>query len=453
MLYRKAAISVIIWLTFVAPCFADPLFGSDDVRTYQSHALADTQDTRGVILSDTLRLTLPMAEELFLKKNLTLIAARYRLTTSEADLVAAKLLPNPQLSLNASFVNVLAKPVDYSAAQTTYRIDQLIELGGKRGKRIDVASHAVESAKADFQNTLFQLISDVKEGFLETAFAERLYLLADSSYQIFKKSVEVAQVRLKTGDIGEAELKKLELAQLDYQENLSAARQNLTEARSKLRQMLNLPPALPLKISYDFKPALTLPDKDTLTAVALSSRADLASLRERTLMQQNRIDLAHANAIPDITFGVELDRQGPDFKNTFGGGIGIAIPIFSRNQDEIQRAEAESQAAEADQKAKENSIANDVNAAYEKYRDSWSIVQSFSSSTLDYAEEVRAMEVKSYNAGNISLIDFLETERIYNDAAHSYYDAIQKFLDNQIELERIVGEEIFSKSILSGKEQ
>ncbi len=440
--------SVIILHSFSAAAGADlqPAAGARDCETVASSdtwtGLPQGGDTTP---ADTVVMTAETAQQLFLRENLTLLAERYHLTASEADLVAARLFPNPQLSVNASYIDLKSKPVDYASTQTSYRIDQLIELGGKRGKRIDVATHSVESARSDFQNILLQLVGDVKETFFDVVFAEKLFDLADTNYRIFKQSVEIARTRYKTGDIGEAELQKLTLAQLDVIQDLSDARQNLTEARSQFRRMMNLPPSVRLNFVYNFRPSLNLPDKDTLTITALTSRADLVSQREKTLMEQSRIDLAHAGAIPDLTLGVELDRQGPDFKNTFGGGVGIALPIFNRNQDEIQRAEAESQASTIEQKRLENSIANDVDAAFEKYNDSWNIMESFSASTLDNANGVRAMAVRSYNSGNIGLIDFLETQRICNDAVQSYYNALKRLLSNQIELERSVGKEIFKE--------
>ncbi len=396
--------------------------------------------------AETLMVSMSDAKTLFLKSNLALIGARYHLTANEADLVAARLFPNPQFSVNASFINLQSRPVDYSSTQLTYRIDQLIELWGKRGKRIDAAAHSVESARDDFQFTLKQLMSDFEESFLNLQYAQRGYDLASSSYDIFRRSVEIGDVRFRTGDIGEAELKKLRLAQLDYQQGLSGAEQDLADARARFRSLLNIPPGVPVKTLSGDLPAMALPVKDSLVAAALRNRTDLASRHEKTMMEESRVELAHAAAWPDLTLGVELDRQGPEFRNTFGGGIGISIPLFNRNQDDIQRAEAELQASTTEEQAAENEILNEVSAAFDKYKASWDVMQTLSSAAMRNAEEVRSMAVQNYNSGNIGLIDFLETERIYNDAVQSYYNALKKFAINQVELERATGMELFEEN-------
>lgn len=396
-------------------------------------AVPSQQETLAVSLSD--------ARAIFLKNNLHLLAARYHLTASEADLVAAKLFPNPQFAVNTSFIDIASRPVDYSASQTTFRIDQLIELWGKRGKRIDAAAHSVESARSDFQNTLIQALADLQETFLTLVFAEKSYELASESYRLFNESVEIAGVRFRTGDISEAEVKKLQLERMDYSERLSDAAQEVADGLSQFRQMLGLDPGATVRPVYDFHPAMPAYQRDTLIAAALRMRPDLASAKEKAISDQSQLDLARATAWPDLTLGVELDRQGPNFKNTLGGGVGITLPIFNRNQDGIQRAEAELSADEAERRAKEQEVANDVSAAYDKYDNARKVMETISPTALKNADEVRAMAAKNYNSGNIGLIDFLETERIYNDAVQSYYNALKRFAINTVELERALGGE------------
>ncbi len=394
-------------------------------------------------VQDTLTLTLPSARELFLRENLPALAARYHLAASEAAVVSAGLLPNPQFSFNASYIDLSRRPVDYGSTQTSYRVDQLVELWGKRGKRIAAAEHEVASAREDFQNTLFQLLADLKESVIGASFAQRNVELADGRYRIFQQAVDAARLRFRAGDIGEEELRKLELAQLDYQEDLSDAEQSLTEALSTLKHMLNLQPSAQVRVSREAGPGGPPPPLDTLSAHALRDRPDVIAQHEQTLMRESRLAYARSGALPDITLGVELDRQGPAFRTTFGGGVGVAIPLFARNQDEIERSEAEYQAALVEERAKRNGVLNDVAAAYGNYLNSWNIVRGFSSTTLGHAEEVRAMAVKSYTSGNIGLVDFLETERIYYDALQSYTKALSRLAVNGVELERATGSELF----------
>ncbi len=164
------------------------------------------------------------------------------------------------------------------------------------------------------------------------------------------------------------------------------------------------------------------------------------------MSQESRTRAAARGAWPDFSLGVELDRQGPEFRNMLGGGISLSLPIFSRNQDEIQRAEAELETARLDEQTGINVVATSVRAAYEKYRKSLEIIRSLSGETLRNANEIRQLSARSFLRGTISLVEYLETERIVNDAITSYNTALSKFAVNQIELERAVGTDLFEEN-------
>src|ERR1700730_5898564 len=90
---------------------------------------------------DTLPLTLPDAERMFLDSNLQLLAQRYNIDAQKALIIQAKLWPNPNLSLargplwrvhnpDATFIN---------NSENAGSLSQLILLAGKRNKQIKLA--------------------------------------------------------------------------------------------------------------------------------------------------------------------------------------------------------------------------------------------------------------------------------------------------------------------------
>src|SRR5215831_7213875 len=54
---------------------------------------------------DTLQLTLPEAEQRFLQKNLVLLAQKYNLDIAKAQVIQAKLYPNPNLQFVGNIYN------------------------------------------------------------------------------------------------------------------------------------------------------------------------------------------------------------------------------------------------------------------------------------------------------------------------------------------------------------
>ncbi len=396
-----------------------------------------------LLQSDTIHLSLATAQELAVERNSALLGASYRLHAAEADTVGARLVPNPQLSVNTSYVNLLGRPIDFSTSSNSLRLDQVIQLGGKRGYRIETAEESVAAVRADFVNQIFQTRADVKDSYIDAAYAQKQIELAQESYDLFARLVDASQIRLKAGDIGEQDVTKLLLTELTFRQALSDAQQSLIDALARLRQTVHLDANRPVRIDYQFQPTSPVYVSDTLHAIALRSRADLWAQEHRVLSAEHQTHLAKANAWPDLDVGVELDRQGPDFKNYFGGGIGIAIPLFSRNQDDIMRTDANYRASQYDLQSVELSIHNDVATAYAKYESSLSVLGGYPNKMVDLAGDIRTVAMNNYTKGHISLLDLLESQRIYNDAIQNYYSALYKLAKNQTLLERAVGVQLF----------
>ncbi|MGC8654743.1 MAG: TolC family protein [Candidatus Kryptoniota bacterium] len=396
--------------------------------------------------ADTTYLTYADARILFEKNNQLLKAAGERIASAHADVVSSKLLPNPQISANGSFINIFTKPVDYSSTQTAIRVDQVIPIGPKRGFRINEAEHSYIKATADYNDFHNQLLFSMKELFVETAYAELEYQIAKENHRIVSNIINASKEKLKAGDIGGEEFKELSLDEIKYVNDENEAWQNLVDKTSQLKTMLGIKPSRALKVVYDFSAAikrdtLSIPES-TAVKMALDNRQDLKSLKEQVRAATYHVKVAYASIIPDLDIGLELDRQGPGFQNTIGGGLSLAIPLFNRNQDEIERANADLKTYEATLENTKLQIRNEVNSAYSNYESSLRTLKSFLPNLMNDAVTVREMSMKNYLSGNIGLVDFLQAQRIYTDAVDSYYSILLKVEKSRIELEKAIGIEL-----------
>jgi cobalt-zinc-cadmium efflux system outer membrane protein len=395
--------------------------------------------------TDTLTLSLSTARQIALTRSAALAGDRYRLHAAEADTIGAHLYPNPELSVNAGSFGLLQKPVDNSLATTSYRIDQTIPIAGQMSNHILTARESTEAARRTYDNQVFQTKATVKDSYIDAAYAQINIDLARQNYELFAKLVEGSKAQLKAGAIAEEDLTKLELTELTYRQGVSDAEQSLTDALNSLKQTMGFDTTLPIKVQYDFQSSGYLMPKDSLERVAYEQRADLSASEHTVRAAQHQSDLSHSNAWPAPTFGIELDRDGPDFQNLVGGGIGISIPIFNRNQDDIYRSESNERAAEYDYENARIGVHGDFNAAYEKYRNSLTVFRGLPPDIVKMATDVRDNAIHNYTDGRIGLLDLLSSEQVYHDAMASYYGSLYTLAKNQSLLERAVGVEIFGK--------
>ena len=109
------------------------------------------QDSSG-IEQDTLNLTIGEAENIFLNKNLDLIAQKYSIDSARATVITAKLYDNPDFSISNAFYN--ATTHHFFDPETSVQISQLIKLAGKRNKSIDLAKSGIAIAQFQFYDLL-----------------------------------------------------------------------------------------------------------------------------------------------------------------------------------------------------------------------------------------------------------------------------------------------------------
>src|SRR5260221_14116417 len=93
-------------------------------------------------------ITIEQAIDEAVQHNLSLLAARSSLTIADAQMVSARLRPNPVASVSADHLDLLGTGFDEvnngGPPEVAVRVDVPLERGGKRDARIAVAS-AVKS--------------------------------------------------------------------------------------------------------------------------------------------------------------------------------------------------------------------------------------------------------------------------------------------------------------------
>src|SRR5262245_12229806 len=92
------------------------------------------------------QITIEQAVQEALDKNLGLLAERYNLSIAEARIVTARLRPNPVFSFGADYQDWLGAGFTPSKAigpaEVNFRTDFVLERGGKRQRRIEVAENS-----------------------------------------------------------------------------------------------------------------------------------------------------------------------------------------------------------------------------------------------------------------------------------------------------------------------
>jgi len=296
-------------------------------------------------------------------------------------------------------------------------------------------------ARLQLLNTTRSLVLDVRNGFLDVLQAKDSLQLARENLQSFQNIVSVNQTRVNAGDLAKVELVRTQVASMQFQTAVRQAEAKLQVAANKLQTLMGRATPSPAfdaegEMRRDMAP-LELP---TIQTAALELRPDLQALRRDQARSQAELRSQIAQGKIDYTVGTEFHRT---YINGHSNALGVffqaPLPVFNRNQGEIERARQESRQLEARIKALETDIQTEVRNAWVQYSTSRDLLESIEHNLLEQAKDVRDTMEYSYRRGEASLVEFLDAQRAFNDARQSYNDARADFARSLYTIDSVSG--------------
>jgi len=396
--------------------------------------------------SSVIRLSLNDALALFLKQNLNVLITKYGIDYSKGQRITAGLFPNPVASIGTLSSYTQGHTLS-SGGQIFAQVQQLFELAGKRGYRIESAGFGTQSAEAAFEDAVRQLGFTVKDTYYRIQLAQRRLTLAEENRDRFARILDVNTIRFKKGYIAEVDLIRIRLQMVDFQSQVIQSLQEAESARGDLRQLLRLSPKTTMELTTDMDFRRIDPDINRLRVAALDLRPDIRAKRFSYSQREADLKLAKAYRVPDVTIGAGYAVQGalgPDNPQQWALNFGLPLPLFNRNQGGIQQAEVAVQTAEADLNKTVNQVENEVEVAYRNLIQSRRLVEAFVGGVLDDARSTSTIVERAYERGGATILDLLDAARTSRTIQQNYIEALFTYQRNLFQLESAVGQEIRS---------
>src|SRR5579872_1134502 len=194
--------------------------------------------------TDTLKLTLKQAEDQFLKNNLQLIAQHYNIGIAEAQVITAKLFPNPDFTFSTGLYDPAThKFFDHSAGQDEYAssFSQLFTTAGKRNKSIQLAKIGVEQAKYQFFDMLRTLKFTLHSDFYNIYFQEQSAKVYNEEIGSLAKTLTVFKEQYQKGNIAEKEVLRIQSQLYSLQTEYNSLVTGIDTVESELKLLIKAP--------------------------------------------------------------------------------------------------------------------------------------------------------------------------------------------------------------------
>ena len=393
-------------------------------------------------------LTLDQVIDEAISRNLRLLAERFNLSIAEARIIQARLRPNPVLSVGGNYLDILGtgfNPSTNAAGPTEVnaRVDFVLERGRKRQERVAVAEASKAVSQLELLNSTRTLVLDVQSAFTDLLLAKENVVLARASLDAFNQIVTVNRTRVAAGDVAQVELVRSEVAQLQFANQVRQGESRVRLARNRLQALMG---KLIFDPAFDVTGTLRrdslLSAKAELATLALAARPDLDALRRDQARSQAELRLQLAQGKVDYTVGAVVNRQGiPTLSsgNSVGLFFSMPLPVFNKNQGEIERARREQDQIVARMRSLEQEIQAEVENAFEQYETARQLVDRIEVDLLSRAKRVREVTDFSYRRGESTFVELLDAQRTYNETMQGYNEARAEYGRTMFLIDAITG--------------
>src|SRR6185312_15892659 len=315
---------------------------------------------------DTLRLTLSQAENIFLNKNLDVIAQKYSIDSARATVITAKLYNNPDFSFSNALYNTQTH--HFFDPEESIEISQLILLAGKRNKAIALAESGINIAQFQFYDLLRTLRFVLRNDFYNIYFLEqssKLYQIEISSLQ---KIVPAFEDQVKKGYMAPVDALRIKTQLYTLQAEYNNLQTNIDQVQTELKLLIRagaysfiIPETQVSDLNND---VVAQSNYQSLVDSAIVNRPDLKVLNANIVFSNYNLKLQKAFAKPDITVGASYDRLGSYVQNYNAIGISIPLPFFNRNQGNIRNAKIQTEVNKVQYESGLDKVKSDVTTNY-----------------------------------------------------------------------------------------
>ena len=393
-----------------------------------------------------------------LVKNTDIAAAIARVEESDAYLkeVGAALLPEVDLNSQAlrNRVTTTGNKINGSTLSTGLRKDYLVRLG--TSFELDFwgkLRRAKESARAEYLASRFS--RDTVELSLESLLASNYLLLRSIDSQILalkanvkyrEENLTLTKKRLESGLVSALDLHQAEAAF----NNLSAQLSDLMRQREIVfNQLTVLSGDMNLVIpEMTIDPLITPPTPPSgLPSSLLESRPDVREAEQMMIAANANIGIAKAALFPTISLTANLGVESAALSNLnksgsgiWGGGLGLSLPIFDsgRVRSKIDQATAKQKEALSYYESAIQNAFKEVNNALVSLKE-YTEQENDLKLTQDAAKKAMDIASNRYKAGYSSYLEYLDAQRVYNDASIAYIQKRQLRLMASVELFKSLG--------------
>lgn len=379
--------------------------------------------------------SLPELEEMVSKTHPALKIAGAEIKKSEAELGIARQYPNPEVEGSVSSQKGLESGT--YATGYTFTLSQTIEWPGRRGKKQEAARFGIDSAQQKLTQEQVNVRARCRELYYQVLADEHLVKIAAENLESAKTLLDIAEQRVRLGESRPIELVKARVEFFSLERERDKANTTLAGDRQVLRQFLGAAVPGDFALSGEGEVMEPVAPLKRWQEVAFAAHPLLAAQEAQVRQAESTLGAERQAWVPDVTVKA-FHTQDVDLRAT-GGGLSVPLPLWNRKEGEVARAAAAQSQAKSELRLLKQDLETKLAAQYSLYETARRQVQSFQTAILPEAAESLRVAQFSYEHGETSMLELLDSRRVYRATEQDYYQALLDYRLARVELWKLTG--------------
>ena len=433
------------WVIWAGSAIALAAFASG-CASYKAHTLTvppPTPDLLNVVQasqasapdSENLPTSLSLARAIgiALERHPELAAANAQISASQGNALQAGLYPNPLVGYIGEQIGSRGN----AGGQQGPYISQEFVTGGKLEVSQSAALDALTGTQWQAITKRFELEAKVRAAFYEVLTAEREVKENEAIVKIAQENLDASQKIEKAGRGGQPDVLR---ARVEYETNLNkliAAKQRFEASWPLLANIIGKPGAKSVSLEGNLEHGRPDYQLATIQETVLSKNSELMQAQAGISEAEKLITRSRLENIPNLDLKVQPLYDYTESVGQVSFEVDMRVPIWNKNQGNIQAAEAELGRRVSELQAVKLRLSDRVIGAHQRFATARDQATKFEKELLPQAREALRLTKAAFESGDAryDYTALLDAQRTLAQARLSYVQTLGELWKASAEIE------------------
>jgi cobalt-zinc-cadmium efflux system outer membrane protein len=296
--------------------------------------------------------------------------------------------------------------------QVAFELNQLIQTAGKRKKLVALEQVDVSKAAQYFEDLLRGLKLELRNQLTELQYVQQSVKVHQNLIDNISILTNAYQNQLDKGNISKAVYIRLKAQELEINKEILELTRRSNEIQKELKLLLRINPSVTIEITDEgFVKNTGYYQAILIEQVAESAKENRPDYKLALLEEDysNKL-LAYEKSlrVPDLTFGMNYDRNGSTMLDFVGIGVSFDLPFFNRNQGGIKKAQIGIEKAKVRKQQTSLTIESEIALAYRSLQQAIGFLNNIDAGYETDLDLLLENYTKNFASKNVSMLEYFD---------------------------------------------